>query len=67
VDVWVSPLSSLLLCQVKAERASITAKHTSALHDLQRLPCFIRLLAQLILQVGRPGHRHCLAADCKLC
>lgn len=38
--------------QIKAERASIEAKHATALHDLQRLPCFLRLLAQVILQVG---------------
>jgi hypothetical protein len=41
-----------LLLQIKAERATIIAKHATALHDLQRLPCFLRLLAQIILQVS---------------
>lgn len=49
-DVWTAIL--LLPLQIKAERASITAKHATALYDLQRLPCFLRLLAQVILQVG---------------
>lgn len=62
----MTPVMSLL-CQVKAERASITAKHASALHDLQRLPCFIRLLAQLILQVGRLGRRSRLTATRERC
>jgi hypothetical protein len=40
-----------LLLQIKAERATIIAKHATALYDLQRLPCFLRLLAQIMLQV----------------
>lgn len=30
-------------------------KHNTAVHDLQRLPCFLHLLAQIILQVGQTG------------
>lgn len=50
----VEELFRRVLCcplQVKAERAAIIAKHTTALHDLQRLPCFLRLLAQVVQQV----------------
>lgn len=37
--------------QIKAERAAVTAKHTTAVQDLHRLPSFLRLLAQIFLQV----------------
>jgi hypothetical protein len=51
-NVPTAKLLLLLLLQIRAERASIIAKHATALHELQRLPCFLRLMAQVILQVG---------------
>lgn len=55
-----------LLLQIKAERATIIAKHATALHDLQRLPCFLRLLAQIILQVkAHPAVPSCTASGTK--
>lgn len=36
--------------KIKAERAAVTGKHTIAVQDLHRLPSFLRMLAQIILQ-----------------
>lgn len=46
--LWLPPL----LPQVRAERAAMLSKHSAALHDLQRLPSFLRLLSLHIMQVG---------------
>lgn len=40
-----------MVLQIKAERAAVTGKHTIAVQDLHRLPSFLRMLAQIILQV----------------